>query len=206
MSDRFAYFYGAAEKFNLRALVDDFSSKGITLANPANARITALSEDGDQIDITLDDLEIAVAKHDPLTFQFWMSGHADVCCRIRHLGDNRVVEEYSLVGLNAEERDRVLSALMERFKSKAAEGDNLFFVADLEGYTIEVNWDGLSVAGKYEFALCPDVLSIPVDRLVDFKRCSADNYKPDRIGRYVILRKTLSAEELLNDYSKSLKS
>jgi len=172
--------------------VDEFSSKGITLANPANGRITALSGDGDQIDITVDTLETAVANHDPLTFQFWMPGHADVCCRIRHLGENRIVEEYSLVGLNPEERDRVLSALFERFKSKTAEGDNLFFVADLEGYTVEVNWDGLSVAGKYELAICPDVLGIPVDRLVDFERCTAHNYKPYRIGRYVILSKTFS--------------
>ena len=76
MSDRFAYLYGPADKFILRALVDEFSCRGITLANPANGRVTALSEDGDQIDISLDMLEAAVTKQDPLTFQFWMPEHA----------------------------------------------------------------------------------------------------------------------------------
>ena len=186
MSDRFAYLYEPAGKFNLRTLVDEFSSKGITLANPANGRITALSGDGDQIDITLDTLETAVAKHDPLTFQFWMPGHADVSCRIRNLGDNRVVEEYSLVGLNPEERDRVLSALTERFKSKAAQEDYLFFVADREGYTFELDWDELSIEGKYEFVLCPDVIGTPLVRLPDFEKCAKSN-TTIRTGKYIII-------------------
>ena len=69
MGDRFAYLYSPADKFNFRALVDELSANGISLANPANGRMTALTADGDQIDITLVTLEKAVAKQKPLTFQ-----------------------------------------------------------------------------------------------------------------------------------------
>lgn len=186
MSDRFAYLYEAAGKFSLGRLIEDFASRGITLKNPANGRVTALSEDGDQVDITLEILETAVAKHEPLTFQFWMPGHADVCCRFRYLGESRLVEEYWLDGLSSEEMDRVLSTLSERFNSKATEEDNLFFVVDREGYTFELDWDKLSSEGQYEFALCPDILGIPVDRLTDFSKCTATGHT-NRVGKYIIL-------------------
>jgi len=97
-----------------------------------------------------------------------------------------VVEEYSLVGLNPEERDRVLSALIERFKSKAAQEDYLFFVADREGYTFELDWDELSIEGKYEFVLCPDVIGMPLVRLPDFEKCAKSN-TTIRTGKYIII-------------------
>ncbi len=186
MSDRFSYLYGPAIKFNLRALVDYFSSRGITLENPSDGRVTSLSEYGDQLETSLEILETAVANHNPVTFQFWLAGDADVCCRIRHLSSNRLVEEYSLVGLFPEEIDRILSTLIERFKSKAADEGNLFFVADRNGYTMEVDWDELSLGGKYEFALCPDVLGIPYSRLNDFEKCLAES-RTMQIGKYLIL-------------------
>lgn len=189
MSDRFAYLYQPADKFRLGSLVGELSSRGITLENPVNGRVTALSEDGDQVDTTLDILERAVAKNEPLTFQFWMTHHADVCCRIRHLGGNRLVEEYGLVGLNAEERNQVLSAVIERFQSKAVDDDNLFLVGDREGFTFELDWDGFSLGGKYESALCPDVLGIPVDRLTDFSKCAGIAHA-SRVGKYIILNQT----------------
>jgi len=184
MSDRFAYLYEHANKFNLRILSDEFSSRGISLANPANGRITALSEDGDQIDITLDGLEAAITTHDPLTFQFWMPGHADVCCRFRYLSDDRLVEQYWLEGLSGEERARILTALTERFKSKAGQEDDLFLVADSEGYTFELDWDSLSLKGKYEFSLCPNILGISLARLGDFENCGQ---RMISTGQYIII-------------------
>ena len=185
MSDRFAYLYEHAKKFDLRTLVDEFSSQGISLANPANGQITALSEDGDQIAVTLDVLEAAINAHDPLTFQFWLPGHADVCSRFRYLSDDRLVEQYWLDGLSGEERKQILTALTKRFESKAAQEDYLFLVADSEGYTFELDWDSLALAGKYEFSLCPDILGIPLVRLTDFEKCARSNTQIE-IGRYIL--------------------
>lgn len=196
MSDRFAYLYGPVDRFNFRALLNYLSSTGITLSNPANGRVTALTPDGDQSDVTLDILSAAVSSQEPITFQLWMPDHADVCCRIRYLTDNRLVEEYSLVGLHPEERSHVLNVLVERFRSKAEHESDLFFVGDPEGYSIDVDWDKLALTGKYEPKVCPDFLGIPLQRLDDFERCRETSYKPTRSGKYLILRNTLNQTQI----------
>jgi len=188
---RFAYLYGLVETFNLPGLLHDLSLGGITLSNPANGRVTALTPDGDQVDVTLDLLTVSVSSGDSITFQVWMPNHADVCCRFRHLAGNRIVEEYGLVGLNQDERSQVLHALVERFSTKAAQEQHLFFVGDPEGYSIDVDWDELAVTGKYEPKVCPDFLGIPLQRLMDFERCRASSYRSTRIGEYLILRNSL---------------
>lgn len=188
MRHRFAYLYEPVETFNLRGLLNDLSLNGITLSNPANGRVTALTPDGDQVDVTLDLLAAAVSSADPITFQLWMPNHADVCCRVRYLSGNRLVEEYGFVGLDQIERSHVLNALVNRFSTKASQGQALFFVGDPEGYSIDVDWDELAVAGKYEPEICPNFLGIPLQRLIDFERCRANSYKSTRIGDYLILR------------------
>ena len=116
-----------------------------------------------------------------------MPRHADVCCRIRHLEDNRSVEEYSLVGLLAEEIDCVLKALTDRFKAKTKSDRQLFYVADVDGYTDELDWDNLSLEGKYEFPLCPDLIGLPLARISDFEKCIKGN--ETRIGEYTLINK-----------------
>ena len=192
MMHRFAYLYGPVDSFDLRALLNYFSSSGITLSNPANGRITALTSDGEQADITLDMLSAAVSSQDPITFQLWMPNHADVCCRIRYLTDNRLVEEYTLVGFHPNERSHVLNVLVERFRSKAQHERQLFFVGDPEGYSIDVDWDKLALTGKYEPRVCPDFLGIPIERLGDFERCRETAYEFIPSGKYLILRNTLN--------------
>jgi hypothetical protein len=113
------------------------------------------------------------------------------------LGDNRLVEEYSFVGLHQDERSHVLNVLAERFSAKAEQEEHLFFVGDPEGYSIDVNWDELALAGKYEPKLCPDLLGVPQQRLIDFDRCRVNSYEYTRIGKYLMLRNNLSQVENL---------
>ena len=126
-----------------------------------------------------------------------MPDHADVCCRIRYLADERLVEEYSLVGLHPDERIHVLNVLVERFRSKAEHESHLFFVGDPEGYSINVDWDKLALTGKYEPKVCPDFLGIPQERLVDFERCRETSYKSARSGEYLILRNIINQTQIL---------
>lgn len=186
MSDRYAYLYGSANKFDLHVLIDEFAARGITLRNPANGRMTALTEEGDQIDSTLGVLERAVANHDPLNFQFWMPNHTDVFSSFRYLNDGRILEDYCLVGLNPSERNVVLDALVERFKSKAANDNNLFFVGDHEGYTIEHDWNELSRGGKYIDRICPDILCVLTKRVADFEIC-ASKATTNTINKYILI-------------------
>jgi hypothetical protein len=46
--------------FDVRAIVQDWCSQGATLENPATQRFTSLSEEGDQVETSLELLEAAV--------------------------------------------------------------------------------------------------------------------------------------------------
>ena len=188
MSDRFAYLYQPADKFDPLALLDGWASSGVLLKNPATGRTTLLSQDGEQVDMSVQKLVAAVSSHVDLTFQLWVSADTDLCCRIRFLNDSRLVEEYSLVGLGGR-MGEIVGTLLERFKAKAAECNNLFFIVDREGYTIELDWDRLSVIGKYEDRICPDILAFPENRATDFKSCVEGDTLSISFGKYVILNR-----------------
>jgi hypothetical protein len=190
MSDRFAKFYQPLDGFNFRAIVQDWCSEGATLENPTTYRVTSISEEGDQVDTSLELLDAAVSDRLPVTFQLWLSDDTDIVCGIRFLDDHRVVEEYPLDGLRQTQIDGVFEVLVTKFKMKAVENANLFLVADREGYTIDLNWDQLSVTGRYDDT-CPDVLGIPLERLVDFEKCS--DYRAVRFGEYLILARNAMA-------------
>lgn len=186
MSDRFAKFYQPLEGFNFRAIVHDWCSEGATLENPATHRVTSISEEGDQIDTSLELLEAAVSDRLPVIFQLWLSDDTDIVCGIRFLDDHRVVEEYPLDGLRQSQIDGVLEVLVTKFKMKAVENANLFLVADREGYTIVLNWDQLSVTGRYDDT-CPDVLGMQIERSVDFRHCIDSNSVSVRVGACLII-------------------
>ena len=187
MSDRFLKFYQRLDKFDFRALVHDWSSYGLKLANPANRRVTLLSHDGDQVETSLEFLEVTLADGYPVTFQLWLSEDTDITCLIQFLDDHRVVEEYWLDGLSQNEIGRFFGFIVTRFKVKAVEDAGLFVVGDREGYTIELNWDQLSLTGRYEDGNCPEVLGFPIERSADFRQCVYNNSATIQIGAYLII-------------------
>lgn len=185
MSDRFAYLYQPADNFDPLALLDGWESSGVVLKNPATGRRTSLSQDGEQVDMSVQEFVAAVSSHVDFMFQLWVTADIDLCCRIRFLNDSRLVEEYSLVGLG-ERMGGIVATLLQRFRAKAAESDNLFLVVDGEGYTIDLDWERLSVIGKYEDRICPDILGFPENRAADFKSCVGGDTLSDRFGKYVV--------------------
>ncbi len=187
MSDRFAKFYQPLDEFDFRALVNYWSSEGINLRNPLTHRVSSISVDGDQVETSSELLEATVSDRLPVTFQLWLSDDTDITCRIRFLDDHRVVEEYELDGLCQNEIDRVLLVIVAKFKVKAVDGGSLFLVGDCEGYTIVMNWDQLSVTGRYEERICPDVLGMPIERSVDFRQCVDTNSVSMRVGACLII-------------------
>lgn len=192
MSDRFAYFYQPLKEFDLRRLLSEWSAVGIIPFNPSNHLLTLLSEDGSQVPTSLKGLEKLFSSPRPLGFQLWLSDDTDLSCHIRKIDANNLVEQYGLDGLYPLELKRVVDSLVARFEKKAAlQLPELFLIVDREGYSIDVDWDELAVAGKYEPTVCPDLLGISRERLIDFERCRANSYKSTRIGEYVILRNSL---------------
>ena len=132
MSDRFAYLYQPSDKFDPLTLLNTWASNGVLLKNPATGRTTLLSQEGEQVDLSVQELVAAMSDHVEFTFQLWVSADTDLCCRIRFLNDTRLVEEYSLVGLGERTRE-ILAALLRRITAQATESNNLFFVGDREG-------------------------------------------------------------------------
>lgn len=83
MSDRFAKLYQPLDGFNFCAIVQDWRAKGATLEDPATYRITSISEEGDQVETSLELLEAAVSDRLPVMFQLWLSDDIDIVCGIR---------------------------------------------------------------------------------------------------------------------------
>jgi hypothetical protein len=77
MSDSVAKFYQSLDGFNFRALVDDWCSVGATLENPATYRVTSISEEGDQVETSLELLEAALSDRLPAIFQLWLNDSTD---------------------------------------------------------------------------------------------------------------------------------
>lgn len=190
MSDRFACLYQPVETFDFAAFLNRWLSNGLTLQNPATQRITYLSEEGDQVFTSRSGLESAALGDPSHTFQLWFAANDDMLCEIRRTSDCRVVEDYSLVGMDKEERDRVSKVLVDRFQVLAVDTANLFLVIDFEGYTIESPWDELSVRGEYTDVICPDILGFHRERFVDFQKCGYLRNRAEEVGDYLIVRKS----------------
>ena len=189
MSDRFAYFYQPLKEFDLRRFVSEWSAVGVMLSNPSNHLLTSLSEDGSQARTSLKELEDWFNSSRPLVFQLWLSDDTDLLCRIRIIDEDTLVEQYGLDGLYPAELKSVIGTLVSKFKMKAtSQVPDLFLIIDCEGYTIDLNWDLLAKAGKYEGHFCPDVLGISPSRTPDFSQC-LERDRVTKAGEYLIATK-----------------
>ncbi len=145
----------------LASIIETLGSTGITLPHPRDGRITHLVGDGEAVVVTLDELVHGQAGLARLTPQFWLSPDTYVACALRPL-DSRVVRHfYSLDGLDAEERRRLLQWAMNYFRRAVREDTALLLIADEEGRTADVDWD--SVAGEMSPvpSILPDALGLP---------------------------------------------
>ncbi len=189
MSDKFGYFYQPLKEFDLRRFVSEWSDDGITLFNPSTHLVTSLSDDGSQVRTSLEKLEDLFCSSRPLLLQLWLSDDTDLSCRIRIIDEDTLVEQYGLDGLYPTELKTVIGALVAKFKRKATSRvHDLFLIIDCEGYTIDLNWDLLAKAGKYEQHFCPDVLGVSQTRTPDFSQC-LERDAVTKIGEYVIATK-----------------
>lgn len=189
MSDRFAYFYQPLKEFDFRRFVSEWSAAGVVLFNPSNHLVTSLSEDGSQVRTSLEELEDWFNRSKPLVFQLWLSDDTDLSCHIRIIDEETLVEQYGLDGLYPTELKSIIGTLVAKFKRKATRQlHDLFLIIDSEGYTIDLNWDLLAKAGKYEGHFCPDVLGISLNRASDFSQC-LERDVVTQVGEYLLATK-----------------
>lgn len=158
MSDRFALVVSKASVFSLAEQIASFEAEGIHLTNPVTARATALSDEGDDIPVTLVELNRMLTAEGRVTFQLWLAGDDSVVCGLRKHQD-LMHETYHfanpgpLVPL-------LVSAFLKRFRVFAVRDGLIIGVVDLDGVTAEFDW----AAGCIQPGSLlprPDVIALP---------------------------------------------
>jgi len=159
MPDAIAYIYvkrPASTSFD--ELVKDFESCGLTLVNPASGRITAISETGDQVEVSRNWLASKIGSAETVGFQWWFDQSTDLYCRFRFTPDV-LVEEYALDGLG-EKLTSVKEVLIGRFRKLVRNNSARGLVLDTSGVTEGYDWDDFFL-GRSNLAIeLPDVLGI----------------------------------------------
>jgi hypothetical protein len=167
-----------------RKIIASFSQIGVALTNPHTRRITELIGDGEQRDITEADVTQAVAVRSVM-FQLWFSSDTDVSCGFRQVDSDRVSHAYSLDGLDAEERERLMRWAVDYFREAAAEGTAVVLVVDPLGITADVDWDAV-IRGTLPLPpVLPAILGLPAS----WMRHLGDHagYSRERIADFELL-------------------
>ncbi len=179
-------------------IIASFSRMGIGLVNPLTRRITELAEDGEQVDTTEADLLQGAATRPELSFQLWFSSDTDVSCGFRQVDRDLVSHGYSLDGLDAKERERLMRWAVDYFREAAAEGTAVLLVVDPVGVTADVDWDAMVRQRIPSPAVLPAILGLPVTWMRHLGDRSG--YSRERIGDVELLRsQSLAGDETLHD-------
>ena len=129
--------------FPLAELESSLTKIRIWLNNPSNGRITELSDEGDQIEVTRAELNESLRCKSVATFQLWLAGDTDIRCSYRHIEENLFVHAYGFDGLDKSEADRVAQWALDRFTDQVAEGNAVLLAVDRSGETNDFDWDAL---------------------------------------------------------------
>src|SRR5262245_8499857 len=116
----------------LGKIIASFSRMGVVLTNPHTRRTTELVGEGQQRDTTEAELIQTVAVRSVMV-QLWFSSDTDVDCGFRQVDRDRVSHAYSVDGLDANERERLMQWAVDYFRVAAAEGTAVILVVDPAG-------------------------------------------------------------------------
>jgi hypothetical protein len=145
----------------LQSIIETLGSVGITLTHPRDGRITHLVGDGDAVVVTEDELVGGQADWAHLTPQLWLSADTYVACGLRPLDRHVVRHFYSLDGLDAGERRRLLQWAVNYFREAVGNDTALLLIADEEGRTADVDWDSVAREISAVPSILPDALGLP---------------------------------------------
>jgi hypothetical protein len=166
-------------------LIATFSRIGVVLTNPHTRRITELVGEGEQRDTTEAELIQAVEVRSVM-LQLWFSSDTDVDCGFRRVDRDRVSHAYSVDGLNAGERDRLMRWAVDYFREAVAEGTAALLVVDPPGITADVDWDAV-VRQTIPFpAVLPAILGLPASWMRHLRDHSG--HSRERIADFELVR------------------
>jgi hypothetical protein len=175
----------------LESIIETLGSVGITLTHPRDGRITHLVGDGEAVVVTKDELVGGLAGRPSLTAQLWLSPDAYVACALRRLDSAVVRHFYSLDGLDTEERHRLLEWAVNYFRRAVREDAALLMIADEQGRTADVDWDGVAREVCVVPSILPDALGLPSTWAAGAHFLLAP--EREQIGRFELLKRPGSA-------------
>jgi hypothetical protein len=145
VSDRFFSTAQADAAYDLAEPLAFFTARGFRTVNPYTGETSYLSEDGEQVPCTVQDLRARFQATGRLAFQYWRSQDFDLVCTVSRR-DGFVVEDYHFA--NPEEH---LGATVQAFVARCSHLQEArhfrFGVFDLEGRTAEEDWFRFTPAG-----------------------------------------------------------
>jgi hypothetical protein len=169
-----------------RRIIASFSRVGIVLVNSHTGRITELAEDGEQVETTEAGLLQAAAARPELSFQLWFSSDVDVSCGFRQIAPGVVRHGYSVDGLDAQERERLMQWAVDYFREAVAERTAVLLVVDPPGVTADVDWDAVVRQTIPLPAVLPAILGLPASWIRHLGDHSG--WPRERIADFALLR------------------
>lgn len=165
MSDGYFYWYRTGwVPGDAAELMRSLETSGLSLHNPANGLITALSSGpdswGEQVPVSREALthSAELDSIDQVSFQFWLNQDTDVYARIRRLHEAIVVIEFGLDGHTVEEREHVVQSVCTQVYNNL--NRSLAFVIDRLGAAEEVDWDTVVTLGAAKLDGWPDTFGL----------------------------------------------
>jgi hypothetical protein len=165
MSDAFFHWYTSSwAPEQAERLVAWLSARGLTVDNPVTGEIIVLRLTDDlpeRTAITRSDAVqgLALLHEDEFQLQFWLTGEADVYCRARRVNRTLVACEFDLDGKSPSERRQVVTLLMDWIRTQPTTTAGL--VADLQGASLETDWDAIMQGKAAAIPIHPTALAVP---------------------------------------------
>jgi hypothetical protein len=160
--ERLSMIYSSLRGYELQSLFGILGSSKLLLRNPLTGLVTVLTELGDAVASSLEDIQARFAAAGQVSFLFWLDASTDIGCRLRAVpGQALICEEFNLGLLNDSERSLVLSALLKLSLARARENSLALFTFDSSGTCEDIDWDESAVHGLANLHVYPEIIGLP---------------------------------------------
>ncbi len=171
MAKPFAYIYETAcGPFEFGDLIEELAAAGIKLAYSETGSLTTLSDCGEVIQASYDDISAQIRERKVVNLQFWGFDRLNWWLAFLFI-DGYDIIFFDLAGLAFGETVMLSRAAMRRFYGQAKKGRAAGLVIDLKGYTEENNWDEFVRGEEVLLGEWPDIF---ITRNDDLRRIEDD--------------------------------
>lgn len=158
--ERLSMIYSSS--YELQSLFSILSSSNLLMRNPLTGLVTVLTELGDAVASSVEDIQARFAAAGQVSFLFWLDASTDIGCRLRAVaGQTLVCEEFNLGLLKDSERTLVLSALLKLSLARARKNSLVLFTFDSSGTCEDIDWDESAVHGLADLLVYPEIIGLP---------------------------------------------